>query len=54
MLSGDQVTIGKLKKDLEAKKKLSIELKDNVTKLMADKVRLLMQNGKLEADFKAK
>lgn len=44
-LSGDQATIGKLKEDLEAEKKQTVQLQDSVAKLESDKGGLLKRNG---------
>lgn len=52
LLRRDQATIGQLKKYLVAEKKLTIQLKDNITKLKEDNTRFLKQNGKPEADLK--
>lgn len=52
MLSGDQANLTKLKEDLDAEKKLSAKLKEDLAWLEADKSRLLRRNGDLEANFK--
>lgn len=52
-LSGDQATLSKLKSALEEEKKLTAQLKDNVTKLEDNKARMLKRNAELQSSFKS-
>lgn len=53
-LSGDQANLMKLKEDLDAEKKLSSKLKNDVAKLENDQTRFLRRNANLEAQLLSK